>query len=91
MSAISTEEDGTISRLTMESEAHGQYVMNLSPDTVWVDAEIKPAADPSTVKVGDRLYVYHSHVSTALSLPSPPPSPWSLTCPKIWVRPTTTS
>ena len=38
VSAISTEEDGTISRLTMESEAHGQYVMNLSPDTVWVDA-----------------------------------------------------
>ena len=68
VSAISTEEDGTISRLTMESEAHGQYVMNLSPDTVWVDAGNKTAADPSTVKVGDRLYLYHSHVSTR-SLP----------------------
>ena len=68
VSAISTEEDGTISRLTMESEAHGQYVMNLSPDTVWVDAGNKTAADSSTVKVGDRLYVYHSHVSTR-SLP----------------------
>ena len=54
VSAISTEEDGTISRLTMESEAHGQYVMNLSPDTVWVDAGNKTAADPSTVKVGDK-------------------------------------
>ena len=65
---IGREEDGTITRLSLTSEADGAYVMNISAATVWIDSGNRTASDPSDLEVGERVYVYHSPVSTR-SLP----------------------
>lgn len=62
------DEDGTVSRLALSSERYGDYVMNLSADTVWVDAGKRTASDPSDLEAGEAVYVFHSPVSTR-SLP----------------------
>ena len=66
--AIDREEDGTITRLHLTSEAQGDYVMNISSGTVWIDSGSYAASDPSTLEVGESVYVHHSPVSTR-SLP----------------------
>ena len=66
--AIDREEDGTITRLHLTSEAQGDYVMNISSSTVWIDSGSYAASDPSTLEVGESVYVHHSPVSTR-SLP----------------------
>ena len=66
--AIDREEDGTITRLHLTSEAQGDYVMNISSSTVWIDSGSYAASDPSTLEVGESVYVRHSPVSTR-SLP----------------------
>lgn len=62
------DEDGAVSRLVLSSERYGDYVMNLSADTVWVDAGTRAASDPSDLEAGEAVYVFHSPISTR-SLP----------------------
>lgn len=65
---ILTDEEGTLTGLWMESPKSGEYVMKLSEETYWIDSGERTASDPATLKVGERLYVFHSSVSTR-SLP----------------------
>ena len=65
---IAWDENGTITSLWLTSERYGEYVMNISPETVWIDSGNYSASDPSTLEVGESVYVYHSPVSTR-SLP----------------------
>lgn len=65
---IGKDEDGSISRLWLESDRYGEYVMNISPDTAWIDSGNHTAFDPAGLKEGERVYVFHSPVSTR-SLP----------------------
>lgn len=62
------DEQGQLVQLKLSSESHGNYVMNLSSETVWIDVGGRCACDPSTLEVGERVYVAHSHAST-FSLP----------------------
>ena len=66
--AIDREEAGTITRLHLTSEAQGDYVMNISSSTVWIDSGSYAASDPADLEVGESVYVHHSPVSTR-SLP----------------------
>ena len=66
--AIDREEDGTVTRLHLTSEAQGDYVMNISSSTVWIDSGSYAASDPADLEVGESVYVHHSPVSTR-SLP----------------------
>ena len=65
---IERDTEGTIHQLYMVSESHGEYVMNLSPQTVWIDSGNHTASDPATLEIGESVYVFHSPVSTR-SLP----------------------
>ena len=65
---IGRDEQGTITRLRLTSEVYGEYVMNISSSTVWIDSGNYSASDPSDLEVGESVYVYHSPVSTR-SLP----------------------
>ena len=60
--------DGAAVRLHLTSEDQGEYVMNLSPETVWIDSEAYAAFDPAALEEGETVYVFHSPVSTR-SLP----------------------
>ena len=55
---------GTITSLWLTSEIYGEYIMNISSNTMWVDSGNRTASDPSTLEVGESVYVYHSPVST---------------------------
>lgn len=66
--AIDREEDGTVTRLHLTSEEQGDYVMNISSSTVWIDSGSYAASDPADLEVGESVYVHHSPVSTR-SLP----------------------
>ena len=68
VTAIGRDEAGAPVRLTLTSVAYGDYVMNLSADTVWVDCAARAASDPGTLKEGESVYVFHSPASTR-SLP----------------------
>lgn len=61
-------EDGAAKQLWMSSERYGEYVMNLSDETLWIDSGNHAKDDPSDLKEGESLYVFHSAVATA-SLP----------------------
>ena len=61
-------EDGTATQLWMSSEHYGEYVMNLSKETLWIDSGNQTKDDPSDLKEGESLYVFHSTAVTA-SLP----------------------
>lgn len=65
---IIKDEKGVMTQLALDSEQHGKYVMNLSSDTVWIDSGKHSVSDPSTLKEGEKVYVFHSPAST-LSLP----------------------
>ena len=60
--------DGSIIWLHMTSERYGEYVMNLSDDTVWIDSGKHTASDAADLQEGENLYVFHSAVET-YSLP----------------------
>lgn len=62
------DENGAIKQLVLESERYGAYVMNISEDTVWIDSGRRTQSDPSDLKQGERVYVFHSAVETR-SLP----------------------
>lgn len=65
---IKQEENGTISRLRMSSERYGEYILNVSEQTAWIDSGNHSAADPADINEGDRVYVFHSAIATK-SLP----------------------
>ena len=65
---IETDGTGAPTQLWMASERYGDYVMNLSPKTAFVDSSAHAALDPAALSVGDRVYVYHSAMVTR-SLP----------------------
>lgn len=65
---IGRHEDGTLAWLSMTSERYGEYVMQLSEDTVWIDSGRHTADDPADLQEGEGLYVFHSPVAS-LSLP----------------------
>ncbi|MCI7474332.1 MAG: S-layer homology domain-containing protein [Clostridiales bacterium] len=60
--------NGNITQLHMTSERYGEYVMNITAQTVWIDSGRRMASDPSTLQEGESLYVFHSAVETR-SLP----------------------
>lgn len=70
---IGRDEAGTITSLLLTSEHYGEYVMNISSETVWIDSGERTASDPATLQVGESVYVYHSPVSTR-SLPPQSPA-----------------
>ena len=61
---ILTDEDGTVTGLWMDSPKSGEYVMKLSEETYWINSGERTTSDPATLEVGERLYVFHSPVST---------------------------
>lgn len=61
-------EEGQIIQLRMDSERYGEYTFNISEETAWIDSGNQKAADPTAVKEGDGLYVFHSPMAT-YSLP----------------------
>lgn len=65
---IGKNEDGSIAWLRMTSDRYGEYVMNLSADTVWIDSGKHTASDPADLREGESLYVFHSAAET-YSLP----------------------
>lgn len=62
---IRTDAQGNMTQLVMESEAYGDYIMNLSGRVAWIDSAGRTASDPSTLKVGEGIYVFHSTASTS--------------------------
>lgn len=68
LSEVVTDASGAPTRLVMESERYGSYVMLLSKDTLWVDAGTYRATDAQGLTKGESLYVFHSSISTR-SLP----------------------
>lgn len=77
---IGRDEAGTITSLLLTSERYGEYVMNISGETVWIDSGERTASDPATLQVGESVYVYHSPVSTR-SLPPVPRLRGGAQCP----------
>ena len=57
---IGRDEAGTITSLLLTSERYGEYVMNISGETVWIDSGERTASDPATLQVGESVYVYLS-------------------------------
>ncbi len=66
------DEDGNVVKLLMDSERYGEYVFNISEDTVWTDSGKEKALDSADVKAGDWLYVFHSLVETRSIPPQSP-------------------
>ena len=58
------DEAGTVTRLVLFSERYGEYIMNISSDTVWIDSGNRTASDPADLKEGESVYVFHSPIST---------------------------
>lgn len=61
-------EDGTLAGLRMDSPKSGEFVMKLSDETFWIDSGNRTPSGPEGLAAGERLYVFHSPVSTR-SLP----------------------
>lgn len=59
---------GSITQLRMTSEPYGEYIMNITDQTAWVDSGRRTASDPATLQEGEGIYVFHSAVETR-SLP----------------------
>lgn len=66
--SIEKDEEGNVISISLTSEENGDYAMNVTDDTVWVDAVEKVKASQEDLTEGDTIYVYHSPVSTR-SLP----------------------
>lgn len=65
---ITKGEDGSISQILIDSEESGELIINVGPQTFWINSGEMKADDPSTIKEGEKLYVFHSPVVT-MSLP----------------------
>lgn len=68
VASIEKDEEGNVVSVSLTSEENGDYVMNVTDNTVWVDAVEKVKASQEDLAEGDTIYVYHSPVSTR-SLP----------------------
>lgn len=66
--SIEKDEKGNVISISLTSEENGDYVMNVTENTVWIDAVEKVKASQEDLTDGDTIYVYHSPVSTR-SLP----------------------
>lgn len=66
--SIEKDEAGSVISISLTSEENGDYVMNVTDNTVWVDAVEKVKASQEDLTEGETIYVYHSPVSTR-SLP----------------------
>lgn len=66
--SIEKDEEGNVISISLTSEENGDYVMNVTDNTVWVDAVDKVKASQEDLTEGETIYVYHSTVSTR-SLP----------------------
>lgn len=55
---------GAMTAVDVTFEEVGDYTINLSPATAWIDGEAKTASNPVTLKKGEEVYVYHSSAST---------------------------
>lgn len=66
--SIEKDEEGNVISISLTSEENGDYVMNVTENTVWVDAVEKVKASQEDLTDGETIYVYHSPVSTR-SLP----------------------
>ena len=64
VTGISRDENGVPTRLMMESDHLGEYIFNLSENTLWVDSGEGKASDPASLEEGEGVYVFHSPVST---------------------------
>lgn len=76
--AILTGADGAVTGLHMDSEQWGECVMKISNQTVWINSGERIPSRASDVAVGERLYVFHSCVSTR-SLP-PQTAAYAVVC-----------
>lgn len=68
VASIEKGEEGNVISISLTSEENGDYVMNVTDNTVWVDAVEKVKASQEDLTEGETIYVYHSPVSTR-SLP----------------------
>lgn len=68
VASIEKDEEGNVISISLTSEENGDYVMNVTDNTVWVDAVEKVKASQEDLTDGETIYVYHSPVSTR-SLP----------------------
>lgn len=66
--SIEKDEEGNVVSISLTSEENGDYVMNVTDNTVWVDTVDKVKASQEDLTEGETIYVYHSTVSTR-SLP----------------------
>ena len=57
-------EEGDIESIRLSSERYGEYVMNISDKTVWIDSGEKIISDFQTLTEGECIYVFHSAAST---------------------------
>lgn len=73
LKAVNKDEAGTVTGLLLNSEQSQDYVMTVSPETVFVDNTTREAFDPAELTVGETLFVYHSPISTK-SLPPQSPA-----------------
>lgn len=68
VASIKKDEEGNVVSISLTSEENGDYVMNVTDNTVWVDTVDKVKASQEDLTEGETIYVYHSPVSTR-SLP----------------------
>lgn len=68
VASVEKDEEGNVISISLTSEENGDYVMNVTDNTVWVDAVEKVKASQEDLAEGETIYVYHSPVSTR-SLP----------------------
>ncbi|MGI5962873.1 MAG: stalk domain-containing protein [Lawsonibacter sp.] len=64
VTSFDKDDTGAITRISLDSERYGAYTMNLSDETVWIDSGKHTASDPTTLQVGEGIYVFHSPVAT---------------------------
>lgn len=69
---IETENDLPV-QLSMNSPKSGELVMNLGESTCYIDSGERKSFDPATLQKGDRVYVFHS-LMTTMSLPPQSPA-----------------
>lgn len=68
VASIEKDEEGNVISISLTSEENGDYVMNVTENTVWVDAVEKVKTSQEDLAEDETIYVYHSPVSTR-SLP----------------------
>lgn len=68
VASIEKDEKGNVISISLTSEENGDYVMNVTDNTIWVDAVEKVKDSQEDLTEGETIYVYHSPVSTR-SLP----------------------